>query len=136
MGMYTRLDLNVRFKLGTPADVIDELDRMVRGEGALRDGRWGWMLKSSSYYHDNINHASLIREELSGEWKLSVCCDLKNYESVIEEFCDWIAPHVETDAIAGYKRYEENAAPDLLWFVDGKAFWFTPTLPPELAELA
>lgn len=106
---------------------------MVYYEGA-GEGRRTWMLKSASYYHDNISHASLDYDDISKVYKLSVVCDLKNYEAEIEWFLDWIAPHVKTTDLAGYVRYEEHVSPELIWFRDGKAQKFTPILPPEISE--
>jgi hypothetical protein len=121
--MYTRLVLNVALKKGTPADVIAELQRMLTGDGTL-GGRLNWMFGCSSYYHDNINVRQLIvPDAVDGEHKLSVVCDLKNYEDEITTICDWLASHVETDRCAGYRLYEEDDAPTLLYFHDGKAYW-------------
>lgn len=129
MGMYTRLVLNVAVRETAP--IITELCSMVRGEGT-HGGRRAWMLGSSSHYHDNINSKSIEYDEVSKCWKLSVCCDLKNYEDEIQWFLDFIAPYVKTQDLAGYVRYEENEAPDLIWFKEGKRMLFTPELPAAL----
>lgn len=125
MGVYTRLVLNVAL---TPVPaLLETLQAMVKG-GAPGEGRFPHMLRSSSYYHDAIQHASLEYDDISTAWKLSVTCDLKNYEDEIARFLTMIAPAVVTDELAGYFRYEESVMPTLFWFRDGA---WTRTPPEE-----
>lgn len=130
MGMYTRLDLNVALISGQDK-IVNTVRRMVAGEATELEGRLQWMLKCSSYYHDNIQHASLEYDDISKCFKLSVVCDLKNYESEIETFLRMIAPAVD-NCFAGYVRYEEDTVPDLIWFVDGEVLRCTPEIPAAL----
>ena len=129
MGMYTRLVLNVAIEEDAP--IVTEVAAMVANKGTHK-GRRAWMLGSSSYYHDKINACSFEHDDISKTWKLSVCCDLKNYEDEVAWFLDFIAPHVATDDLAGYVRYEETVSPTLVWFRAGKPVLFEPTLPPEI----
>lgn len=134
MGMYTRLDLNVALK-PDDKEFIDTVTRMVNGNAPELPGRMAWMFGSSSYYHDNIQHASIEFDEIGNNHKLSVVCDLKNYENEIEKFLEMLAPHVETSKFAGYVRYEENELPDLIWFVGGKVVRVTPSVPQEVISV-
>ena len=127
MGMYTQLVLNVAFKEKAPREFIDELGFMVKGEGT-HDGRRKWMLTGSSHYFGNIHHCSLEYDGVSHEWKLSVTCDLKNYEREIEWFLGFIAPHVTADGFAGTYRYEKEEFPSLVWF-SGGSYSLIPTGP-------
>ncbi len=129
MGMYTRLDLNVALNPKHP--VVATVRRMVAGEATELEGRLQWMLRSSSYYHDNIQHATLEYDTISKCEKLSVVCDLKDYENEIQTFLGMIAPAVARGRFAGYVRYEESDVPDLVWFIDGKVVRVTPTLDHE-----
>ncbi len=133
MGMYTRLDLNVPLTDGHP--IIDTVRRMVAGEATELPGRLQWMFKSSSYYHDNIQHASLEWDDISKSHKLSVVCDLKNYEGEIEHLLEMLVPAVGTNRFAGYVRYEESDVPDLIWFIGGKVVRVTPTLDHETMRI-
>ena len=127
MGMYTRLDLNVAIRPDN-TELIHTLQRMVAGNAPELEGRSRWMFWSSSYYHDNIQHASLIYDDISNMYKLSVVCDLKNYEGEIEKLLEMIAPYTNS-RFAGYVRYEENSVPDLVWFVEGKMIRCSPEVP-------
>lgn len=131
MGMYTRLDLNVALKADNPA-LIATVRRMVAGEADELKGRLKWMLLSSSYYHDNIQHAALKFDDISKAHKLSVVCDLKNYDDEINTFLLMLAPAAE-NCFAGYVRYEEDEIPDLIWFVDGKLVRCTPAVPQDVS---
>lgn len=139
MGMYTRLVLNVAIKENTASVAL--IQAMLSGEGASvigSDGRRSWMLRCCSHYHDNINASQFEHDDIAHTWKLSVTCDLKNYEQEIQWFLATIAPDVETNDLAGYVRYEEAIQPELVWFVEGKPIYFTPDhkgAPPEIARL-
>lgn len=132
MGMYTRLDLNVALTEADPV-VLDKVRKMVNHEEVDLPDRMPRMLHSSSYYHDNIQHASLAYDDIRKCHKLSVVCDLKNYGNEIEQFLAMIAP-IASSRFAGYYRYEESTVPTLVWFLDGKLVTFTPELPRELAQ--
>lgn len=40
---------------------------------------------------------------------------LKNYNSEIEEFLDWLEPYIETNDFIGYMKYEEFEDPTLIY---------------------
>lgn len=49
-----------------------------------------------------LRHGKLISEPI-----------LKNYDSEIEEFLDWLEPYIGTEGFIGYMRYEEWEDPTL-----------------------
>ena len=124
MGMYTALSLGVEFKKGTPGPVIRTIRQMMGQqipfeawpEGALfRCGRAQWMLRCDSYYFDYQTHFSFEKDGISKSWYLSGVCNLKNYNDEIELFLKWILPHLETTGFIGWKMYEEDDEPTLLF---------------------
>jgi len=129
MGMYTELVLNVALNDNITAQALAVLRGMVGGEDAetvtdrehalFRTERWKWMLHSSSHYFVPEATAKLVVKDYCASKHLSVRCDLKNYSGEIEAFLDWLAPCVE-DGFAGYKRYEEDDDPTLIYFSGGK----------------
>jgi hypothetical protein len=133
MGMYTRLVLNVSIR-DDGSGFVDTIKRMVECNANELPGRLSWMFGSSSYYHDNINVKSIVFDDIDKEWKLSVVCDLKNYENEIRTLLNMLAPHVVTSRCAGYYLYEECDSPTLFWFIDDKLVEFTPELPRNLLE--
>lgn len=49
---------------------------------------------------------------------ISFRANLKNYDSEIEAFFDWVRPHVLSDGFIGYSLYEEETAPTLYYKED------------------
>jgi len=120
MGMYTEIYVNVNLKEDTPDDVIAVLKKMcnldyVDGHPA----RWGLLFNSGSYYTPNTSCAKLTYDKIGKQWSLLGKGDIKNYGSEIEEFFEWIKPHVEDPdpdgEFIGYYRYEENREPTLVY---------------------
>lgn len=130
MGMYTEFHLNVELKKDTPKDVIDVL-KFMTASGAktapapqtpahplfTEGGRWIHMLWCGSYYFPMRVNSVLEFDTLAGAHFLSVRCNLKNYEQEIQKFVDWLTPFfAEEDGVCiGYRRYEENDDPTLLY---------------------
>jgi hypothetical protein len=125
MGMYTELYLRCDLKEDTPKEVIDLLRAMVAGDPPATTpfggGRCPWMLRSASHYHFPYAQSSMDYADYINRWYLFVRCDLKNYESEIEAFLKWLAPHLnacEGDYI-GHTRYEEDPLPTHLIYGEG-----------------
>lgn len=132
MGMYTEFVMAVKLDRDTPKDVIDILkymcDRRLEEPENLPDHplfktkRWSALLCcDSAYFVGETN--SYIRctdfyKDLSCRYLLMIRSDLKNYDSEIELFLDWITPYVvdPVDECAGYFRYEEFDDPTLIYF--------------------
>ncbi len=120
MGSYTELCLDVVLG-GVPTDVIEELQRMVVGEGRGAERR-ATMLTFSSTSHD---YEPPVLTAIGSEWRLSCGCSLKNYDGDIEWFLDWIAPYVLTTSQAGHTQHEQDDA-EPIWFWGGTFECRTP----------
>lgn len=125
MGMYTELYLRSDLKEDTPKEVIDLLLAMLSGNPPATTpfggGRCPWMLRSASHYHFPFAKSSMDYIDCLGRWYLFVRCDLKNYESEIEAFLKWIAPHLNASEgeYVGHTRYEEDDLPTHLVYGEG-----------------
>lgn len=131
MGMYTELHFNSALHKDVPVGVFDILGVML-GERELDSiptslpehplfttERWHWMLQSDSYYFDADTHSTL-RHDWQGTWCLNIRCNVKNYDSEIEYFIDWISPYLSEYKMKGdflgFYRYEENEQPTIIYF--------------------
>lgn len=130
MGMYTELVMAVELKKDTPNAVIEVLKYMV---GDIEDepsmpkhelfeaDRWRFMLRCDSYYFDGVTNSILKSDWVSNSYYLTVRSNLKNYNSEIEKFIDWITPYVNLSysdsnrMFVGYSRYEESDEPTLIY---------------------
>ena len=128
MGMYTELVLGIELYKGTPQEVIDILKYMT-GEDDLnllhKDvleshpffscDRWKYLFTMGSYYFDGQTHSELKYDDISKTYFLTTRSNLKNYNSEIDMFLDWIEPYVNTRDMWGYKRYEESEMPTIIF---------------------
>jgi hypothetical protein len=93
------------------------------------------MLRSSSYYFDGQPNLVFKFDDITKSYFLTVRTNLKNYEGEIEAFCKWITPylkneyaHTDRPDFLGYKMYEEEVTPTLLFF-DGASIIERTTAP-------
>lgn len=123
MGMYTELNIGVSLRSDTPENIINVLRYMLGDpdKPELPDhplfstDRWTFMLRCDSYYFDGRTDSSMVRDDIDDEYKLNVRCNLKNYSNEIDLFLDFIQPYLETEGFLGYKRYEEDDDPTLIY---------------------
>lgn len=127
MGMYTELNIGVELDIVGRQDVIDILNYMsLTGEKEGLDmskynhklfatDRWKWMLNGSSYYFDAQPHCEFIYDKISNSYFLTCIFNIKNYSDEIECFLDFLSPYISSNGFIGYKRYEEQYAPTLLF---------------------
>ena len=125
MGMYTELNIGVAFKEDTPSSVINILKHMLNEDEPdyyeltdhplFKTARWNLMLVCDSYYFDGQTDSSLIYDDISNQYYLNVRCNLKNYDNEIDKFMDFIQPYLDTNGFLGYKRYEEDGDPTLIY---------------------
>lgn len=125
MGMYTELHYNVELKKDLPKNVANLLKYMV---GDLEDEpkklpkhplfkteRWRFMLRMDSYYFDADTHSTLRYDEIAERYYLCIRTNLKNYDSEIEQFIDWVEPYlgayIDRGEFLGFYRYEEDNEP-------------------------
>ena len=126
MGMYTELVLGVEIEPNS--NVLNVLNYMLDNTDEcgphddhelFKTDRWEFMLNCGSYYFDGQPDSKLFNYD-NREYYLNVRCNLKNYKSEIEKFLDWLQPYINTYGFIGYKRYEEDDDPTLIYNEDGK----------------
>lgn len=124
MGMYTELNIGVSLRSDTPENIINILEYMLGDiesqvettpHPLFETDRWHYMLRCDSYYFDGRTDSSMEQDSIDHQFKLNVRCNLKNYDSEIEKFMDFIRPYLETRGFLGYKRYEEYDDPTLIY---------------------
>lgn len=116
--MYTEIFVNVDFKDDVPDSVIETVRKVCEKDFLWMDNnghpsRWGLLFNNGSCYTTNTEVAILSNCKFSG-WSLIGKGDIKNYESEIEKFFQFIAPWVVNDFM-GYMMYEEDSKPDLVF---------------------
>lgn len=131
MGMYTELVLACSINRATDQQIKvlhDMVNRNAEFYGdefeaedhpLFKTDRWKRMLYSGSYYFPGDPHSFFRWDEISKEYMLTVRCNLKNYSSEIEHFCDWVSKLSNDIGFVGYKRYEEQENPTLIYFDHG-----------------
>ncbi len=122
MGMYTELHYNVELRKDVPDPVIAMLEHMLDldkpcpsiNHPLFQTARWPIMLRMSSAYFPARTHSELFKEY--DQWHLGVRCNLKNYESEIEKFCEWLDPYIDAfeGDFLGFSRYEESQDPVII----------------------
>ena len=127
MGMYTELNMAVKLKADTPENVINVLKYMLRDikpkpvetpdHPLFQASGWAIMLLCDSYYFSGQTDSYLYKDDLGVCvcYSLNVRCNLKNYENQIDLFLDWLRPYIDDDGFIGYKRYEEDEDPTLIY---------------------
>lgn len=127
MGMYTEIVLGVALKRDTPKEVIDILNYMIDHEiGDVISNlpshplfkTYGWyrMLISDYCIFGGCSNSILKEPRHSFDnWHLSIRSNLKNYDSEIELFLNWLNPYMETVGFIGYMRHEEFDDPWLIY---------------------
>jgi hypothetical protein len=103
MGMYTELIFGARLKENTPNEVIETLKFMI-GETEVKpegfpfpDGRCEWLFQGGSYYfavHKAVS--KMYYDDIAKAWTVSTRSNIKNYEGEIEQFLEWIKPHIDS----------------------------------------
>ena len=132
MGMYTELVLAIEVKADTPESVLNDL-RTSAKSGAI--GKFSFFHRDS-YYFRGDSAVTFRYDDIGRAWYLTLRCNLKNYNSEIENFCEWLCNYVymDGDEFAGYKRYEEDPSPTLIYFTPKGVRYVTTTTPPEVSN--
>lgn len=125
MGMYTELVLKCEISAEAPKVVKDVLLHMFGGKPRPDDlpdhdffkcHRWDFLGSCSSFYHhpDVIN--SIPAFEFTDCFYIFSRSDIKNYDSEIEKFVEWVTPYIEGagEVCIGWKWYEEEEKPTLI----------------------
>jgi hypothetical protein len=129
MGMYTELIFGAELKKDTPNEVIEALKYML-GETEtkpinfpLPDGRCEWLFQGSSYYFAINNSVNKMWfDDIDKRWHLSTRSNIKNYESEIETFLEWIKPYIDGGSggrdMYAIVIYEESDEPTVYYLHD------------------
>ena len=133
MGMYTELNIGVEFKEDLPPEFVEVLEYLTNFDylddwqpkvkhSLFNTERWRRMLFSASYYFDAKPHSEFVFDKISNSWFLTCVFNMKNYDSEIELFLDFIVPQLSyrEKTFIGYKRYEADIDPTLLYVEYGK----------------
>lgn len=144
MGNYTALVMAVELKKGTPQDVIDVLKALC-GELPLEDlnlrgiilddqpffkcERWLMVLRGDSYYIAGNTASGIVYDDIPDCYTLTVRSNLKNYDSEIEMFLEWLAPYSDTGGdyveFVGYKIGDSTTdEPVIIYFDRGKVKYY------------
>jgi len=132
MGTFTELNVNLMLDAETLDEDVKSYCHWLKS-GDIREDhpfegtrtpshaffqchRWMLIGKSGSYYFAPYGLAHVKTCEVNGDVYLTIKCDLKNYDSEIQAFLDWIYPYCYHDGFVGYYRYEEDDDPTLIYF--------------------
>jgi hypothetical protein len=131
MGMYTELILGAELKKDTPNQVIEALKYMIGetkekpSDFPLPDGRCERLFQGGSYYFAINNSATKMwLDDIDEQWHISTRSNIKNYESEIETFLEWIKPYIDSGSggrdLYAITIYEEQDTPSLyyLYYAD------------------
>lgn len=126
MSYYTEFHFNARMRDDVPQEILDRLDFMtndnaVQTETDLPDHplfsctRWRYMLCDGSASFDAQPNSELV--SAYGNTYLCIRCNLKNYDSEIEKFVDWVAPYLDKRPgnFLGFRRYEGIEEPEPIY---------------------
>ena len=131
MGMYTEIIFGAGLKRNLSEEIVDIIKRMISGE-AYKDvpnhpyfkSERSWLLCSGgSYYFPGTIEPKFWYDNISKQWYLHFRTNIKNYDSEIEKFLDWIKPYIEDGC--GRKNfyaivtYEEDDEPTI-YYLDEK----------------
>lgn len=128
MGMYTELDLKVSIKddpivVDVLKDIATDGSSNIRGRldhpffKTRRCDMVGW---GGSYYFEGQPHTQFRYDKIANCWFLTTCFNLKNYDSEIEKFLDWLCPYILTEGYLGTYWYEEQVEPINIYKENGK----------------
>ncbi len=131
MGMYTELIFGASIKKDAPKEVINTLHYLVNGkklyeeveiEKSVTDGR-NVLNGGGSYYFgvcDGV--AKMWFDDIRNEWIVSSRTNIKNYESEIQTFLEWIKPFVHSGSgdreMYAITIYEEQSEPTVYYLYD------------------
>lgn len=124
MGMYTEIFFRAELVRDVPEDVVAILKCMQEFWDPEPEGlpdhplfecsRWKYLGCSDSSYFP-IAKSSMEQDSYSGQWRVMILSNLKNYSGEIGKFFDWIDPYVDgpEGSFLGYSLYEEDDVPTL-----------------------
>lgn len=131
MGAYTELIFGASIKKDAPKEVINTLHYLVNGKKIYEEveikksvtvGR-NVLNGGGSYYFGVCNGvAKMWFDDIRSEWIISSRTNIKNYESEIETFLEWIKPFIESGSgdreMYAITIYEEQSEPTVYYLYD------------------
>lgn len=124
MGNYTELVFKAEVKKDLPKEVLDILNCLFNGASDIpkpevlpdheffKTERWHLIGRGCSAYH--VPWASSCFQE----GHVFSRSDIKNYDSEIEKFIDWVTPYLKYCDVGdciGYKWYCQDTEPELIY---------------------
>lgn len=126
MGMYTELIFGASLKTDTPKEVIDTLRYMVgyieQPEKLAFDSNRNPLSGGSHYFGVISGATKMYYNDTANCWVLSSRANIKNYDSDIETFLEWIKPFVDSGSgdrdMYAITIYEEQSEPTIYYLYD------------------
>ena len=126
MGMYTDFCFDAKLKKNTPTEIIELLKNwqdwdwnpaVLPAHPFFSLSSWRCIGSDMSYYFDGPGYFNCTFDEIANSYYLQVRGNLKNYESEIETFIEWITPYLNKTPgeFLGFYRYEEYDEPTLVY---------------------
>lgn len=124
--MYTEIILGAELKNDTPKNIINALkyitgiEKIKPKDFPLPDGRCEWLLQGGSCsFAINKGLAKMWFDNIGKQWIISARANIKNSESEIETFLDWLKPYIKSGSGAremyAIVMYEEQIEPDVYY---------------------
>jgi len=124
MGMYTELILGAKLKKDTPDTVIQSLQYLLGYRSDMPNGfpfdGVRNPLRGGSYYFGVTDAVYQMKyDDISEAWQISTRANIKNYNNEIENFLDWLKPHIGQGSGArefyAIVTYEESDEPTIYY---------------------
>lgn len=126
MGMYTELIFGAKLKNSTPQEIIDTLRFMIGDieeptKLAFDVGR-NPLSGGSYYFAISTSVSKMWFDNITNSWHISTMANIKNYESEIEQFLEWIKPFI-ADGSGDRELYaivigEKSIEPNMYYLFD------------------
>jgi len=128
MGMYTEIIFGAGLKAELPEGIVSTIKKLVAGEDLKETtldhpffkSERPWLLSSGgSYYFPGTVEPKFWFDDIAKQWFLHFRTNIKNYDSEIEKFLDWIKPYIE-DGVGkrnfyAIVTYEDSVEPTIYY---------------------
>lgn len=106
MGDYTEAIIGCKLKESTPQEIIDTIQWMCDEERNKNNDipanlpagdRTSWMFWSAGSYYFGTTYCPPVfrKDDICDRWCLMARFNIKNYTREIENFLEWLKPHVD-----------------------------------------
>lgn len=115
MGCFTEINVNFDLVEDTPEDVVNIMHYLILTN---RNETKPSVLPKHEFFEcdrwDNID-SKMEYDDISKTYRVSIRANLKNYDSEIEKFLDWLLPYIDTNGFIGYEKHEDMDDPILIY---------------------